>query len=227
LSVMSRDAAHAPRASPQHDANNMEREYKFFVTTQEPHQPEGTERELIRRLVMRNFFEAKWSGPTKETSELNSASTVQAKPNLKSRFRLPKPGQEIKEAKAKPRNKTTERKASQDDMERKTKATPPARRLANSQTNGSESSRSSPSSPGNRKALSDEKDGKKGVKVNVRVLLKTNPSTHRFDPFDVLPVPGTPQLDVLFKLSEYFLTPYGQSIYKTAHATFVLCKRGS
>jgi hypothetical protein len=32
------------------------------------------------------------------------------------------------------------------------------------------------------------------------LILKVDPSPHRFDPFDVLPVPGTQQLDTLFKL---------------------------
>lgn len=42
-----------------------------------------------------------------------------------------------------------------------------------------------------------------------RLVLKINPNAHRFDPFDVLPVQGSPQLDLLFKLCEY--QPYSVS----------------
>ncbi|KAF2789355.1 hypothetical protein K505DRAFT_365673 [Melanomma pulvis-pyrius CBS 109.77] len=171
----------------------MGREYEFIVTTEGPHHPEGPARGLIRRLVMRNFFETKWSGPEKNTPELNSASTVHAKPNLKSRFRLPKQGQEMREPKAKAKCKSVEWEASGGVEEKKESSTVSARKSIDRHSDMSESNWSRPSS---RTASS----GGKGGQASIRMLLKTNPSAHRFDPFDVLPVPGTPQLDMLFKL---------------------------
>lgn len=85
------------RAEVLEENSTMDREYEFFVTTEEPHQPEGNDRGRIRRVVMRNFFETKWSDPSSNASEHNSKETVQKKTNLKSRFRLPKPGQEAVE----------------------------------------------------------------------------------------------------------------------------------
>ena len=189
----------------------MDREYEFFVTTDEPHQPDGPERGLIRRLVMRNFFETKWSGPTTNSSEHNSASTVQARTNLRSRFRLPKPGQEQHDLKAKAKCKT-ERRGSREEGERKERRPGSARKLSGLSDVSERSNRSKASS---RKASPDGIEGVEGGKSKSRLVLKINPSAHRFDPFDVLPVPGSPQLDMLFKLCKH---PY--SITSTSYLTF-------
>lgn len=176
----------------------MEREYEFFVTTEEPQQPEGSDRGLIRRLVMKNFFDSKSAGPSSNTSEHNSASTVQAKTKLKSRFRLSKSGQPEAENKTKTRHKHTTRNESGEEKVNR-------------------ESRERSSISGIRKPdiyqLKDQgRTGHRGQSSNEATgtvtgrpptgpeLLKTNPNTHRFDPFDVLPVPGTPQMDILFKL---------------------------
>lgn len=182
----------------------MDREYEFFVTTEEPHQPEGVERGLIRRLVMRNFFETKWAGPQKNSSENNSASTVMAKTQLKNRFRLSKMGEEKRE----PRSRTEPR----DDDGRTTPRRPRASRVNSGRTEssvGADEEMSQMSRTSSRKNSPTEEEGgnikqkrTSGKARDLRLILKINPSTHRFDPFDVLPVPGTPQLDTLFKLCE-------------------------
>ena len=174
------------------------REYEFFVTTEEPHQPEGTDRGLIRRLVMRNFFETKGAGAENSTSAHNSASTVMAKQQLKSRFRLSKIGQES------PRTKNKGRNGKEEPVKAKRKR-PKASRTLSSSTKGSEftegdtSMAGSPSiSPGTEEASATGKS--KDNRRSQSTLSKIDLGAHRFDPFDVLPVPGTPQLDMLFKL---------------------------
>jgi hypothetical protein len=175
-----------------------DKEYEFFVTTEEPHQPEGQDRGLIRRLVMRNFFETKWSGPeANNTSENNSASTVQSKTKLKSRFRLPKPGQEANESKPKAKPRNTERRQSKEEGDRKDRRPRSSRKLSGLSATSEQSDKSGMScrkgSPTGGESGDDEKR-------RVRLVLKINPAANRFDPFDVLPVPGTPELDMLFKL---------------------------
>jgi hypothetical protein len=79
-----------PSLLPTEDTTNMaQRKFQFFVTTEQPHQPEGAQRDLIRRLVMRNFFESKGSGVEKEgeSSEMSSEATMKAKGRLKTRRR--------------------------------------------------------------------------------------------------------------------------------------------
>lgn len=186
----------SPHSSPSlHPTPTMEKEYEFFVTTNEPHQPDGPERGLIRRLVMRNFFESKWSGPSNNSSEHNSASTVQAKTKLKSRFRLGKPGQETTDAKCKPRSRNPGDRGNKEEGEKVEKRPRVSRTLS---TQSGLSYRSGKSGGSSRRA-SPAEDINSGMS-KPRLLLKINPNAHRFDPFDVLPVPGTPELDTLFKL---------------------------
>ncbi|KAF2187900.1 hypothetical protein K469DRAFT_568299 [Zopfia rhizophila CBS 207.26] len=173
----------------------MEKEYEFFVTTDEPRQPDGPERGLIRRLVMRNFFETKCSAPSNNSSEHSSATTVQARTRLKHRFRLPKPGQELMHSKPKPKTKNTERRSTKEDEAIGKKK---RRRCSRKQSGHSDVSGKSGSS--SRKASPVECEKGDAAKAKPRLLLKINPNAHRFDPFDVLPVPGTRQLDLLFKL---------------------------
>jgi hypothetical protein len=184
--------------SPPKQTATMDKEYEFFVTTDEPHQPEGSERGLIRRLVMRNFFETKWSGPEKNTSERNSKEAVRAKPNLKSRFRLPKPGQEIREPKTKPKSKSTERRTSE-EVQKKPRSPRPVRKSAEHYLEGCNPNISRPRT---RKSSTEEKNGGKARRPNGRMMLRPSPSAHRFDPFDVLPIAGSPQMDILLRLCE-------------------------
>jgi hypothetical protein len=175
-----------------------DREYEFFVTTDEPHQPEGMERGLIRRLVMRNFFETKGAGVQNNISEHNSASTVMAKKGLKNRFRLSKFGEDGAETKSKRRDGKEEPAT----VKRKR---PKAKRTLSTVTDASgvtQNGMSLASSPKGHYEDEEEQTMSKGKekKQEKKLLLKINPSAHRFDPFDVLPVPGTQQLDVLFKL---------------------------
>jgi hypothetical protein len=177
----------------------MEREYEFFVTTDEHHQPEGQERGLIRRLVMRNFFETKWSGPSNNSSELNSASTVQSKQRLRSRFRLPKPGQEFTQQKSTVKRRKPDKPGIGDGDKREG-------RTRNTRTQSGVSETSEPSiasCSGSGRASPVDGECVESGNPRPRILLKINPGSHRFDPFDVLPVPGSPQLDTLFKLCEY------------------------
>ncbi|KAF2261298.1 hypothetical protein CC78DRAFT_535759 [Lojkania enalia] len=175
----------------------MDREYEFFVTTEKPHQPDGPERGLIRRLVMRNFFETKWAGPASDTSEHNSASTIQSKGKLKTRFRLRKPGQDFTNQKTKPKSGTSERQARKAEGESTKQRTGSSIKLSgNSDTSEPSTQRMAVG----RWPLSTDGESRASGKTKPRSLLNANPNAHRFDPFDVLPVPGTPQLNMLFRL---------------------------
>lgn len=199
--------------------SEMDREYEFFVTTQEPHQPEGVERGLIRRLVMRNFFEAKWAGLHKNASEHNSASTVMAGKQLKSRFRLSKIVDGSREAKVKRREFKIQEKPERQKR-------PRALRTDSSMTEASLVAEEQKSKRDSRKnSLVEYKDTRRRrnnksneIGRDKRLLLRVCPSAHRFDPFDVLPVPGTPQLDTLFKLCKSTCEPARSSeIFVGAH----------
>jgi hypothetical protein len=190
-----------PDVNPLHAAQpepspTLDREYEFFVTTEEPHQPEGVERGKIRRLVMRNFFETKAAGPQTNASEHSSASTVMAKKQLKNRFRLPKSGEDLNDPGSKRREGKIEEgkgKGKRPQGSRKTSGASERSTL----TNEGRSTRGSPAKPkngGTEHLASDPEPTDRGL------ILKIEPSAHRFDPFDVLPVPGTQQLDTLFKL---------------------------
>lgn len=170
-----------------------QREFEFFVTTEEPHQPAGTQRGVIRRLVMRNFFETKCSGVEKEgeSSELSSEATVKAKGRLNTRFRL---GNVTEEGKTKCKNALKQQKVEEGSREEK--------RPRAARTRSGLSDKSQPdvkSRTGSRRASRTEAEADK-AKPCTRTPLNISPSAHRFDPFDVLPVPGTQQLDLLFRL---------------------------
>lgn len=199
ISIRGRKASTSPPI--QQSSGNMEREYEFFVTTDEPHQPDGPERGRIRRLVMRNFFESKWSDPTNNSSENSSASTVQAKKNLKSRFRLPKPGQDVEPKKSKAKT-TSARRNSREEAEKREKR-PKISRTQSGTSDPYDASSKSRTSSGRGSPINIAEGGVTDAGTShqkPRLLLKINPNAHRFDPFDVLPVQGSPQLDMLFKL---------------------------
>ncbi|KAF2472848.1 uncharacterized protein BDR25DRAFT_333128 [Lindgomyces ingoldianus] len=178
----------------------MEREYEFFVTTDESHQPDGASRGLIRRLVMRHFFEAKSSTPANNSSEYNSASTVQAKTQLQSRFRLSKAGQTPTGSGSNAKGKNSEHKKNKVVGENKDKRLKSTRKLSGTPDMTEASDQSVRSRTGSRKASPKENGRGEVSKEKPRLLLKANPNSNRFDPFDVLPVPGTAHLDMLFKL---------------------------
>jgi hypothetical protein len=178
----------------QHEPSS--RKYEFFVTTGEPHQPEGVERGKIRSLVMRNFFDAKSAGSQTNISEHSSASTALAKKQLKSRFRLSNSNDGNKEMMSMRRNSKEE--------ENKGKGKRPSASRKTSVT--SQKSAPTTDTRGIRASLAKSKQDDSNTQDNDtepadrNLILKVDPSPHRFDPFDVLPVPGTQQLDTLFKL---------------------------
>lgn len=171
----------------------MDRQYEFFVTTNEPHQPVGVERGLIRRLVMRNFFDTKWAGPKNNASEHNSASAVMAQRQLRSRFRLAEAGEGRRATKCRGRmSKEEEQRQGYSRVKEK-----PAG--ADDEMSTTNSPKESPTKLGDSYKERRQNDRKA---ENMGLVLKINPSSHRFDPFNVLPVPGTPGLDFLFQLCE-------------------------
>lgn len=163
------------------------REYEFFVVTSEPQQPEGMERSRIRRLVMRNVFESKASGPQTNALEYHSASTVMAEKHMKSRFRLSGLGQNNNKGS---RGKTFFVKQTR-PMAQGMTCGATAARYTTKDTSGSRRS---------SKIYEAQIELRMKQHQDMRFRLNTNPNTHRFDSFDVLPIPGTPELDTLFNL---------------------------
>ncbi|KAH8723709.1 hypothetical protein GQ44DRAFT_828094 [Phaeosphaeriaceae sp. PMI808] len=170
-----------------------DREYEFFVTTDEPQQPDGVERGRIRRLVMHNFFEMKEAGP-QCTSAHNSASTVQAKTELKGRFRLSKVGQTRLQTRSKRGNTKEELNRNRSKV----------KRTLSNEIHPSATTECGTSCTGgvNEIPLKTDQLMVQSVRErqDKRIVLRINPGSYRFDPFDVLPVPGSPRLDLLFKL---------------------------
>jgi hypothetical protein len=174
------------------------REYEFFVTTNELHQPEGTERGRIRRLVMRNFFDTKAAKPEKSVSEHNSASTVMAKGQLKNRFRLSRIGPDGVET-------TKMRRNSKEETDTAKRKRPSAKRTLSAASNASsktDTGTNLSTSPNRTVTTIESQKTNKMKEPNPAKTssLLSNPSPNLFDPFDVLPVPGSPALDTLFKL---------------------------
>ena len=173
----------------------MEREYEFFVTTEEPQQPDGLDRGRIRRLVMRNFFETKGSETANCSSKQSSASTVQAKTQLKARFRLSKGGDDKSGRKSKGSGKKGE--SNKEEVDRKDSKRRSSRRLS------AQIATLQPNTDGhigNEPAAIDKGVPEEYPRPGRRIVLKIIPSAHRFDPFDVLPVPGSAELGLLFNL---------------------------
>jgi hypothetical protein len=176
-------------------ASAIKQEYEFFVSTSTPHQLEGTKRALIRRLVMRNFFETKGAGRKITASESHSASTVMAKTRLKNRFRLSEPRRDQEEYSKEESNKVKRKRA-------KIQGTSCVATCARNQAENTTKTSKKILKVENRQ----DRTANEGPK-HASMSLTPNPNTHRFDPFDVLPVPGTPSLDRLFKLCKKQSTP--------------------
>ena len=171
-------------------------EYEFFVTTGHPRRVDGASRATIRRVVMRNFFNDKNAATdsTKPASELSSTSAIEAGTKLKGRFRLPKPGQVIGPEKPNGGPKRAEKKSSKQNEGAKAPKTDRKQSLP---------------------CLVLEEDSNRAGKDDNTTLLspvillstspspRRNPTAHRFDPFDVLPIPATFKLDVLLPFCEW------------------------
>ncbi|KAF2502379.1 hypothetical protein BU16DRAFT_6769 [Lophium mytilinum] len=159
------------------------REYEFFVTTGQHHQPDGASRATIRRVVMRNFFNDKNTNTKIPISAINSSSTVQAGSNLKGRFRLPKPGQVAppeKQPRSAPKRRASKQNAGTTDP-------------------CTEAKQSNTRTISKRPGLLSYGDGAVIVPP-INTPPRRNPNAHRSDPFDCLPIPGSSKIQLLFTL---------------------------
>jgi hypothetical protein len=170
----------------------MAREYEFFVTTTKPHLPDGAERGMIRRLVMRNFFETKTAALQVDKSEHSSATTVMARQQLSSRFRLQKSAneRETKGGKSKLKNGEGKGKGKRRSVPRAT-----TEACLTNQVTGKKYSVTS--------GLGDKAKEEMTESTWKVPKLRLDPSAHRIDPFDILPIPGSPQFHMLFQLCTY------------------------
>lgn len=164
--------------------------YEFFVTTGHPRRVDDASRATIRRVVMRNFFNDKdtTTDLTKPASELSSTSTIEAGTKLKGRFRLPKPGQVIGPKKPTGKPKRTEKRSLKQNEGVKASKTGrkqsiPCLALEECNRCATEEGNRAPTSP--------------VILLSISPPPGRNPSAHRFDPFDALPIPATFKLEVL------------------------------
>ena len=171
-------------------------EYEFFVTTGHPRRVDDTSRTAIRRVVMRNFFNDKNAATdsTKPASELSSTSTIEAGTKLKGRFRLPKPGQVIGPEKPKGGPKRAEKKSLKPNGGAKASKTDRKQSLTCLVL---EEESNCAGKDDNRALLSPV------TLLSVSPPPRRNPTAHRFDPFDVLPIPATFKLEVLLPFCEW------------------------
>ncbi|KAI1577330.1 MgtA Cation transport ATPase [Pyrenophora tritici-repentis] len=193
-------------------ATSRKREYEFFVTTGEPQQPNGTERGMIRRLVMRNFFDTKASTPPSNASEHRSASTAMSEKQLKNRFRLLKPTNEKKGTKSRESEQDSQKGIAKGKRPRAPRTTSSTTKVSSHSGDGKSRRNSTDrtgSSSSNRIPYGSEANG---------TMLSVDPGAHRMDPFDVLPVPGTPELDMLFRL--YKGAPKNNAVAVDAKSTW-------
>ncbi|EUC40429.1 hypothetical protein COCMIDRAFT_9692 [Bipolaris oryzae ATCC 44560] len=185
----------------------MARQYEFFVTTTKPHLPNGAERGMIRRLVMRNFFDTKTPMPQMDIPEQSSATTVMARNQLSNRFRIQRSTHD---------NATKGGKLMLRNGKGRSKG---KRRLSPIGTTEAYSMDQI-----TRKGYYMEKDAKErsreGTVESVLKIpkLRIDPSAHRIDPFDILPIPGTRHFDMLFQL--YKSAPKTNSIAIDAKNTW-------
>lgn len=197
--------------TPGHLAQNMEqdhtdlsnREYNFFITTNSQHQPDGMDRGLIRRLVMRNFFDTRCANAQVEmcASAHSSANTVRAKKQLKHRFRLrdvgaePKKSRKGNESKSKETTDTNKNTKEGKEMPATVKKRrPKATRTPSASTDTSTNTSTSPPS------VFPAWQTSSAVRAQQHVTFTQNPSPQLLDPFDVLPIPNSPRLTFLFNL---------------------------
>lgn len=178
-------------------AISAERQYEFFVTTDEPHQPAGVERSTIRRLVMRNYFDAKIAGPQFNVPEHSSMSAVVAEKQLKSRFRLS--GLGIEKRKTLGRQKEYLCKESKGGKRRpqvlRTRSGPTLL-SSNIEAGNSGIGHSNKTEPRTSRRNTSEP-------AFERPVLKAELNTHHVDPSSAPPIPDMPQLDALFQLCTY------------------------
>lgn len=167
----------------------MARQYEFFVTTTKPHLPNGAERGMIRRLVMRNFFDTKITAPQADIPEQSSATTVMARNQLSSRFRVQR---------SKNDNATKGGKLVSKNGKGKTKGKRRSSPIGTTEAH----LMNQITGKGYFTAKDAKGRSREGTVESILKIpkLRIDPSAHRIDPFDILPIPGTPHFDMLFQL---------------------------
>ena len=187
--------------APKKHVHAKDRNYTFFTTTSEPTLPDGEARDLIRRVVMRNFFENKTTSPEDKRSEILSKETVNAQTQLKTKFRVASTSNPDKRKGTRTKNGDTGKPKSKEQRKTgragKTATKSPIQTSRPAESPKEETHRSKGSELPQERGL-DRSESRQLSKP--RLLLKGGPNVGKFDPFDVLPIPGTPQLDTLFKL---------------------------
>lgn len=174
------------------------REYEFLVTTEEPHQAAGTDRQRIRQKVMKSFFEAQKAGPLASTSEISSVSTVQAQTKLKSRFRLSKTGQGSAASKKTGNNQKIARKSEGEKTTRASGRTEASKKTPSTQSETGDNTI-------NFRSLSPTEKSGESPDDAIGVASGSSPldlDAHLMDPFGVLPVQNIAKLELLFQLCQ-------------------------
>jgi hypothetical protein len=174
----------------------MDREYEFLVTTDEPHRAKGMDRGRIRKLVMRNFLvDKEKEGVVGRGAESSSMETVRGKMGLRSRFRVAQAESKSSGIERAPARRAE--KISDKDGGEKEKRIKESRKITGLSVHLSASPKSKTSS----RSVEVTEEGSDGTGLSTaQSIIKINPSNTRFDPFDVLPIPGSPELDTLFRL---------------------------
>ncbi|KAF2014329.1 hypothetical protein BU24DRAFT_463127 [Aaosphaeria arxii CBS 175.79] len=189
---------------------NMTRNFKFFVKTNGDRQIERADRLEIRRTVMTTAKDRKLEGG-KESQRSAEAILKSRQSDLKQRFRVEKPGEPPKtKADRKPKKSQLKqnqeiKSESEDGLEELCNFGPTttyAERSDQSCTSTTASTRkpSTSQSYSSSRPSSPEELSQHLIRT-LWSILQFNPNlNYWFDPFDVLPIPGTAQLDRLLKL---------------------------
>lgn len=186
-----------PRRYQKERMSIADRKHEMGPNSNTPQQTDGVGKEFKHRSIMHNF-KIRGGASLADTSEVTSVSTALAGKQLKNRFRLSTTPHSDVESKRKKRTGVTEQNPQKIPLSQS------ARTVSGpTGTNKERGNLMGPSKKTHKHQLTDQVSEKKNAKSkDQRILLKISPSTHRLDPFDVLPVPGTAQLDNLFKLCE-------------------------
>lgn len=176
----------------------MADEWRFFIVTDQQNLVNGNDRLLIRQLVMRNFFLSKYNAKKMAESEHSSIATASAKKSLIGKFRLAQPRQ----PKApKRRGKRKETSGVENLYAARQEKRANVAKTAIQQSDFADLRRGLVEWSATVTSVTETTNGAKEEKP--KSVFNTNPNAHLFDPFDVLPVPGSQHLDMLLKLREF------------------------